>query len=80
MTRGQEDYDDQDEVGMKIFPLFLLAATLAHGALSRQIANYDIQATLDHKTHVVSGSEVLTWVNDSPDSVPTLQFLSLIHI
>ena len=46
MARRQEDYDDQDEVGMKILPLFLLGALVAHGEPSKLIANYDIQAAL----------------------------------
>src|SRR5574338_1171930 len=44
------------------------------GALSKHIASYDIKVSLDPKTHELHGSEVLTWLNDSPDRVATLQF------
>jgi hypothetical protein len=57
------------------FVLALLAcAACAHGAMSRHVASYDIKATLDTKTHIIAGHEVLTWVNDSPDTVPALRF------
>ncbi|WP_321477445.1 M1 family metallopeptidase [uncultured Paludibaculum sp.] len=52
----------------------LACAACAHGAMSKQIASYDIKATLDTKSHIITGSEVLTWVNDSPDTVPALRF------
>lgn len=52
----------------------LLIAPLAWGALTKPIASYDIKARLDAKSHVVKGSQTLTWLNDSPDTVETLQF------
>jgi hypothetical protein len=74
LARQPEGYDVQNEVGMKLPTLFLLAAAIAQGEPSKLIANYNIQAALNDKTHIVTGTEVLTWLNDSPDTVPTLQF------
>lgn len=51
--------------------LFVLAA---HAQAPRPIASYDIRATLDPAKRTITGSQTLTWVNDSPDTVPTLQF------
>ncbi|MCC7153207.1 MAG: M1 family metallopeptidase [Bryobacterales bacterium] len=59
---------------MRWFPLFAVLCLPSFGALSRQIASYDIKVTLDTKTHTLRGSEVMTWVNASPDRVATLQF------
>ncbi len=42
--------------------------------LSPRIANYDMEAKLDPKTHTVTGKETLTWQNQSKDSVSELQF------
>jgi len=56
--------------------LLALAATPrpVPAALTKQIASYDLKANLNHQTHTIDGSAVLTWWNDSPDTVPTLQF------
>lgn len=55
--------------------LLLLAAALpAWAQLSRPIASYDIRASLDARLHRISGEQTLTWVNDSPDTVPNLRF------
>lgn len=55
--------------------LILIAASLPLCAqLARPIASYDIRATLDADKHVIAGEQTLDWVNDSPDTVPTLQF------
>ncbi|MEJ5367647.1 MAG: M1 family metallopeptidase [Bryobacteraceae bacterium] len=55
--------------------LILFAASLPLWAQwARPVASYDIRASLDAKAHVISGEQTLTWVNDSPDTVPTLQF------
>ena len=59
---------------MRLLVSFLLAASVALAGMSKHIASYDIQATLNHKTHTITGSETLTWLNDSPDTVSTLQF------
>ena len=59
---------------MRLLASLLLTASLGFAAMSKHIASYDIQATLNHKTHTITGSETLTWVNDSPDTVATLQF------
>lgn len=59
---------------MRFLALVLITSSLALAGMSKHIASYDIQATLNHKAHTITGSETLTWVNDSPDSVSTLQF------
>jgi hypothetical protein len=41
---------------------------------AKPIASYDIKARLDHDKRTIEGSQVLTWHNDSRDTVPTLQF------
>jgi hypothetical protein len=51
-----------------------LGAGLASAQLARPISSYDLRARLDVKTHTIHGSETLTWVNDSPDTVPALRF------
>ena len=38
----------------------------------QQEADYDLKATLDTAQHRVTGSEVITYVNNSPDSLPYL--------
>lgn len=54
--------------------LVLLAATLpACGQLARPIASYDIRASLDARTHTITGEQTLTWHNDSPDTIPNLR-------
>jgi len=59
---------------VRILICLTLGWCLAWGGLTKPIANYNIKAMLDAKTHTVTGSETLTWMNDSPDTVPTLQF------
>lgn len=59
---------------MKSVLALLACAVCAHASISKQIASYDIKATLDTKAHLITGNEVLTWVNDSPDTVATLRF------
>lgn len=59
---------------MRALASLLLTASLGFAGMSKHIASYDIQASLNHKTHTITGSETLTWMNDSPDSVSTLQF------
>jgi hypothetical protein len=55
--------------------LILIAASLPLCAqLARPIASYDIRATLDADKHRIEGEQTLDWVNESPDTVPTLQF------
>ena len=51
-----------------------LFAVLAASGQPRPVASYDIRAKLDPGAKTITGSQVLTWVNDSPDAVPTLQF------
>ncbi|GIU76486.1 MAG: hypothetical protein KatS3mg004_3573 [Bryobacteraceae bacterium] len=54
--------------------LALLAATLpACAQLARPIASYDIRASLDARTHTITGEQTLTWHNDSPDTIPNLR-------
>lgn len=53
--------------------LALLAAPSLFGAAARHVSSYDIQVTLS-KDHSLKGSQKLVWVNDSPDTVSTLQF------
>ncbi len=43
-------------------------------ALSPRIANYDISVTLDTAAKTLTGKEVLTWRNDSPDVIEELHF------
>lgn len=59
---------------MKFVLVLLACAACASGAMSKHIASYDIKATLDTKSHIITGNEVLTWFNDSPDTVATLRF------
>jgi hypothetical protein len=42
--------------------------------LSPRIANYEISVTLDPLSRQLSGKELLTWRNDSPDYIDHLQF------
>jgi hypothetical protein len=57
-----------------------LVAALAGSAaafdapLARPVSSYDLKAALDTQSHIIHGSETLTWLNDSPDSIPTLRF------
>ena len=44
------------------------------GELTKPIASYAFKVSLDPKAHILHGSETLTWLNDSPDSVPVLRF------
>ena len=59
---------------MRFILLFALSSALAAGATPKSIASYDIQASLDTGAHLLTGKETLTWLNDSKDTVPTLQF------
>jgi len=58
---------------MKLLFACAVFATVASAALTKPVASYNIQASLDTKTHIITGTETLTWHNDSPDSVPTLR-------
>lgn len=63
---------------MSRIALLLLSSTLLaqppEPPLAKPIASYDITAVLDAKTHTVTGHETVTWLNDSLDSVSSLQF------
>lgn len=60
---------------MSRFALLLLPLSLlAQGPLAKPIASYDITAKLDAVNHTITGHETVTWLNDSPDTVSTLQF------
>lgn len=59
---------------MKRVLVLLLGAAAAASAQPRPIASYDIRAVLDTKARIITGKQTLIWLNDSPDSVPTLQF------
>lgn len=58
---------------MRLLATLLLTSSLALAAMSRQVASYDIKARLDTATHTIHAREHVTWLNDSPDSVATLQ-------
>jgi hypothetical protein len=58
---------------MKHLLLALLAATLS-AAPPKPVAGYAIQAKLDVQAHTITATETIDWLNDSPDTVPTLQF------
>jgi hypothetical protein len=45
-----------------------------YGALSRQVANYDIKARLVPATRTIEATETLTWTNDSETAVSELPF------
>ncbi len=57
-----------------LFAVAALGAQAQSAPFAKPIASYDIQAALDAKTHTITGQETLTWLNDSPDTVPTLRF------
>ncbi len=59
-----------------VFPLGLFGqlTTPVAGQLTKPIASYDLKVSLDPKAHMLHGSETLTWLNDSPDTVPALRF------
>lgn len=53
----------------------LLALPLLAGAVEpKPVASYEIRARLDPARRTLQGAQTLTWVNDSPDRVATLQF------
>jgi len=55
--------------------LILLCGALPLCAqMASPIASYDIRARLDAQAHIIQGEQTLTWVNESPDTVPTLRF------
>lgn len=59
---------------MSRFALLLLPLPLlAQAQLTKPIASYDITARLDTVNHTITGRETITWLNDSPDTVTTLQ-------
>ena len=51
-----------------------LPCLAASTALSRRVVKYRIHAELDAQRKTVTGRQVLTWLNDSPDTVGELQF------
>ncbi len=59
---------------MKRASLLCLLPLCASAALSRQVVDYQIRARLDPATRTVAGSQVLKWINDSPDLVRELRF------
>lgn len=67
---------------MKNLPILTLLLILALPAVaqtpSKQIARYEIDARLklDERSHpsIIEGRELLTWLNDSLDPIPELQF------
>jgi hypothetical protein len=58
---------------MKSVLAMLLAAAAALAGSAKQISSYDIRVELTPQ-HGLNGTETLTWWNDSPDTVATLQF------
>lgn len=69
--------ESQDRTGQgqiaRLLLLALAAAPLLLPAGAKHISSYDIQATLA-RDHSIQGDQTLTWWNDSPDTVSTLQF------
>jgi len=59
---------------MRHWLLLLAVALPLRAQLARPVASYDIRASLDAASHTISGEQTLEWVNDSPDTAPTLQF------
>jgi len=59
--------------GSLLLAAFFLPTALV-AQMAKPIASYDLKAALDVKTHIIHGSETLTWLNDSPDTVATLRF------
>jgi len=62
-----------------LFFMASLSVTYAQKAkwdtnLSTRIANYDISVTLDTAAKTLTGNELLTWYNDSPDVIEELRF------
>ncbi|HEX8985448.1 MAG TPA: M1 family metallopeptidase [Bryobacteraceae bacterium] len=54
--------------------LFFAAAAAALALEGRSIADYQIQARFLAHRHAVEASEILTWHNNSPDTISELQF------
>ncbi|MEK7406887.1 MAG: M1 family metallopeptidase, partial [Acidobacteriota bacterium] len=59
---------------MKRMCVLCLLPLCATAALSRQVVDYQIRARLDPAARAVTGSQVLKWLNDSPDLVRELRF------
>ena len=49
-------------------------AAAAGPPLSKRVVAYNIHASLNPNDKSVTGSETLTWTNDSPDTVGELRF------
>ena len=47
--------------------------------LSQRLANYEIDVNLDHIQKTIQATQVLTWVNHSPDTLHTLRFYMYIN-
>lgn len=58
---------------MRLWLILVVSPLPLWAQWARPVASYDIRARLDAKQHLISGEQTLTWVNDSPDTVPTLQ-------
>jgi len=54
------------------FPLH--ASIFSDAALSKRVANYDIQVALDPEKKTLEGVELLTWTNPSTDPISELRF------
>lgn len=67
-----DDRPRQVTVGRLLLAALAAASVIEAGA-AKHVSNYDIQATLS-RDHTIQGTETLTWWNDSPDTVATLQF------
>lgn len=59
--------------GVLLLAPSLVAATSRPARWPDPVVSYRLQASLDARTHTVYGSEQVTWVNRSPDAIPTLQ-------
>ena len=56
------------------FLLLGLLCTSAQEPLCKQIANYTMSVTLDTKKNLIKASEILSWTNDSENSIDELWF------
>ena len=59
---------------LRTLAFLALAAELLSAGLAKHISSYDIKARLNPETKLLTGSEVLTWLNDSPDTISSLRF------
>ncbi|TKJ32956.1 peptidase M1 [bacterium (candidate division B38) B3_B38] len=61
-------------IGLVLVSMGAFSCLLAQEPLSKRIANYTMDVRLDPEKKVVSGKEVLTWLNDSEVELSELYF------